>query len=59
MQSQEGFRWYNLVGLKRKGVSREDITSLRAAQTLAQSEGTFQARAKRLSEETNNEYVTN
>ena len=49
----------NLVGLKRKGVSREDITSLRAAfQTLAQSEGTFQARAKRLSEETNNEYVT-
>ena len=56
---QEALDGINLVGLKRKGVSREDITSLRAAfQTLAQGEGTFQARAKRLNEETNNEYVT-
>lgn len=39
----------NLVGLKRKGVSREDIMALRAAfQALAQGEGAFQDRAKRL-----------
>ena len=32
----------NLVGLKRKGVARSDITALRAAfQMLAQGEGTF------------------
>ncbi len=41
----------NLVGLKRKGVSREDITALRAAfQALAQGEGAFQDRARRLPE---------
>ena len=48
----------NLVGLKRKGVSRADITALRAAfQMLAQGEGAFQDRAKRLGEETDSEYV--
>lgn len=48
----------NLVGLKRKGVSRADITALRAAyQMLAQGEGTFQERARRLGEETESPYV--
>ena len=49
----------NLIGLKRKGVERNDITALRAAfQTLAQGEGTFQDRAKKLKEETTSEYVS-
>jgi UDP-N-acetylglucosamine acyltransferase len=48
----------NLVGLKRRGVDRGDITSLRAAfQMLAQGEGAFQDRAKRLGEETDSAYV--
>ncbi len=48
----------NLVGLKRKGVERSDITALRAAfQTLAQGEGTFQDRAKKLKEEASSDYV--
>ena len=48
----------NLVGLKRRGVSRTDITALRAAyQALAQGEGTFLERARRLNEETESEYV--
>ena len=48
----------NLVGLKRKGVERSDITALRAAfHTLAQGEGTFQERARKLKEEANNDYV--
>lgn len=48
----------NLVGLKRRGVVRSDITALRAAfQMLAQGEGTFQDRARRLGEETESEYV--
>ncbi|WP_245866724.1 acyl-ACP--UDP-N-acetylglucosamine O-acyltransferase [Oceaniglobus roseus] len=48
----------NLVGLKRKGVSREDITALRAAlQMLRQGEGTFQERTRRLGEETKSDYV--
>ncbi|MDE4189940.1 MULTISPECIES: acyl-ACP--UDP-N-acetylglucosamine O-acyltransferase [Rhodobacterales] len=48
----------NLVGLKRRGVSRADITALRAAfQMLAQGEGTFQERARRLGEETDSAYV--
>ena len=39
----------NLIGLKRKGIQRSDITILRAAfQTLAKGEGTFQDRAKKL-----------
>ncbi len=48
----------NLVGLKRKGVSRSDITALRAAfQMLAQGEGSFQERAQRLGDETQSDYV--
>ena len=50
----------NLIGLKRKGVDRGDITALRAAfQALAQGEGTFQDRAKKLKEEAKSEYVDN
>ncbi|MEM8580755.1 MAG: acyl-ACP--UDP-N-acetylglucosamine O-acyltransferase [Pseudomonadota bacterium] len=48
----------NLVGLKRRGVSREDITALRAGfQMLAQGEGTFMDRAQRLGDETDSAYV--
>ena len=48
----------NLVGLKRRGVARSDIMALRAAfQMLAQGEGTFQERARRLGEESDSEYV--
>lgn len=48
----------NLVGLKRRGVARGDITALRAAfQMLAQGEGTFHDRAERLGAETESEYV--
>ncbi len=48
----------NLVGLKRRGVAREDITALRAAyQMLAQGEGTFQERAERLREESDSPHV--
>ena len=48
----------NLVGLKRKGVDRADITAMRAAfQMLKDGEGTFQDRAKRLAEESDSAYV--
>lgn len=48
----------NLVGLKRKGVSRADITALRAAfQMLKDGEGTFQDRARKLAEESDSSYV--
>ena len=48
----------NLVGLKRSGVARVDITALRAAfQMLAQGEGTFHDRARRLGDETESDYV--
>lgn len=48
----------NLVGLKRRGVPRQDITALRAAyQALAQGEGAFQERAQRLGDETDSDYV--
>lgn len=48
----------NLVGLKRRGVPRADITALRAAfQMLAQGEGAFQERARRLGDETESDYV--
>lgn len=49
----------NLVGLKRRGVAKEDITALRAAfQGLAQGEGSFQQRAERLrSEDPSSPYV--
>lgn len=48
----------NLVGLKRRGVERSEITAMRAAyQMLAQGEGTFMDRARRLAEETDSDYV--
>ena len=48
----------NLVGLKRRGVARSDITALRAAfQMLAQGEGTFSDRVRRLGGETESDYV--
>jgi UDP-N-acetylglucosamine acyltransferase len=48
----------NLVGLKRKGVSRADITALRAAfQMLAQGDGAFADRARKLGEENDSPYV--
>jgi UDP-N-acetylglucosamine acyltransferase len=48
----------NLVGLKRKGVSRADITALRAAfQMMAQGEGTFNDRVTRMGDETDSAYV--
>lgn len=48
----------NLVGLKRKGVAREDITALRAAfQMLAQGDGSFMERSKRLGDESDSPYV--
>ena len=53
-----GLDGLNLVGLKRRGVTRSDITALRAAfQMLAQGEGTFQERARRLGDETESTYV--
>jgi UDP-N-acetylglucosamine acyltransferase len=53
-----GLDGLNLVGLKRRGVPREDITALRAAfQMLAQGDGAFQDRAQRLGEETQSDYV--
>ncbi|MEJ6398210.1 acyl-ACP--UDP-N-acetylglucosamine O-acyltransferase [Yoonia sp. 208BN28-4] len=48
----------NLVGLKRKGVSRADITALRAGfQALRDGEGTFHDRAERLKSESDSAYV--
>ena len=48
----------NLVGLKRRGVERAEITALRAAyQMLAQGEGTFLDRTRRLAEETDSRHV--
>ena len=48
----------NLVGLKRKGVARADITALRAAfMTLKEGEGTFQARAERLENDSDSAFV--
>ncbi len=48
----------NLVGLKRRGVERSEITALRAAyQMLAQGEGTFLDRTRRLAEETDSRHV--
>ena len=48
----------NLVGLKRKGVDRAEITALRAAYaTLKQGEGTFLDRAARLRDETDSAKV--
>ena len=48
----------NLVGLKRKGVDRADITALRAAfQMLKDGEGNFQDRARKLGVESDSAYV--
>jgi UDP-N-acetylglucosamine acyltransferase len=48
----------NLVGLKRRGVERAEITALRAAyQTLAQEDGSFLDRARRLAEESDSPLV--
>ncbi|MEM7318329.1 MAG: acyl-ACP--UDP-N-acetylglucosamine O-acyltransferase [Pseudomonadota bacterium] len=48
----------NLVGLKRRGVARADISALRAAlQSMAQGEGSFQERVARLGEDNDSEYV--
>lgn len=48
----------NLVGLKRRGVERSDITAMRAAfQMLAQGEGSFLDRARKLADETESQYV--
>ena len=50
----------NLVGLKRKGVDRADITALRAAfQMLKDGEGNFQDRARKLGDESDSPYVQN
>jgi UDP-N-acetylglucosamine acyltransferase len=49
----------NLVGLKRRGVARADITALRVAfQTLKDGDGSFMDRAKRLSDETDSQHVS-
>jgi UDP-N-acetylglucosamine acyltransferase len=48
----------NLVGLKRRGVDRAEITALRAGyQMLAQGDGTFLDRARRLAEESDSPHV--
>ncbi|MGO4907798.1 acyl-ACP--UDP-N-acetylglucosamine O-acyltransferase [Pseudorhodobacter sp. W20_MBD10_FR17] len=48
----------NLVGLKRRGVERAEITALRAGyQMLAQGEGTFLDRARKLADETDSKHV--
>jgi len=48
----------NLVGLKRRGVDRSEITALRAAyQMLAQGDGTFLDRARKLAAETESTHV--
>lgn len=48
----------NLVGLKRRGVGRGDISALRAAyQMLAEGEGAFLERARRLAGETESPFV--
>lgn len=59
VQAQRGeLEGLNLVGLKRRGVERAEITALRAAyQVLAQGEGTFLDRARRLAEETDSQHV--
>ncbi len=48
----------NLVGLKRRGVARADITALRAAfQMMAQGDGTFHERVERMRQEFDSDYV--
>lgn len=48
----------NLVGLKRRGVARADISALRSAfETLKQGDGSFKERAARLGDESDSAYV--
>lgn len=48
----------NLIGLKRRGVSRADISALRQAmKRLGAGDGTFMERARQLAEETDSDYV--
>ena len=48
----------NLVGLKRRGVDRAEISAVRAGyQVLAEGEGTFLDRARRLAETTDSDHV--
>lgn len=48
----------NLVGLKRRGVSRADISALRAAfQEMAKGEGSFHERTQRIGDSTDSDYV--
>lgn len=48
----------NLVGLKRRGVDRGEITAMRAAyMALAEGEGSFLDRARRLAEESDSAHV--
>ncbi len=48
----------NLVGLKRRGVPRADISALRAAlREMSEGEGTFMDRVRRLGEGTDSDYV--
>ena len=48
----------NLVGLKRRGVDRAEISAMRAAYTaLAEGEGSFLDRARRLAETTDSSFV--
>ncbi|SHG23448.1 acyl-ACP--UDP-N-acetylglucosamine O-acyltransferase [Cognatishimia maritima] len=48
----------NLVGLKRRGVPREDISALRKAfQELGEGEGSFLERSKRIGDSTQSAYV--
>ena len=59
VQAQRGvLDGLNLVGLKRRGVTRQDISALRAAFThLSKGDGAFQERARRLGTEHDSEYV--
>lgn len=53
-----GLEGLNLIGLKRRGVPRAEISALRAAyKALEQGDGTFQERARRIGEETDSDYV--
>lgn len=58
---QSGSGWLdglNLVGLRRRGVPREDTSALRAAfRELSEGEGTFQDRARRLAAGAESAYV--
>jgi UDP-N-acetylglucosamine acyltransferase len=49
----------NLVGLKRRGVDRKDISALRVAfQTLKDGDGSFMDRARRLGDESESAHVS-